>query len=51
MYDFSRKSMIAEDSVSKDLCKSFGSKFDMGSFKFDKLGKSVNNNKNGVIAV
>jgi hypothetical protein len=50
MYDFSRKPMIVEDSVSKDLCKPFCSKFNMGGFKLDKLGKSVNNNKNGVIA-
>ena len=51
MYDLLRKSMIAEDSVSKGLCKSFGGKLDMGGFKLDILGKSVNNDKNCVIAI
>jgi len=51
MYDFLRKSMITEDSVSKDLCKPFCSKFDMGGFKLDILGKSVNDDKNCVIAI
>ena len=51
MYDLSRKSMIAEDSVSKGLCKPFCSKLNMGGFELDIFGKPINDDKNCIIAV
>jgi hypothetical protein len=51
VYDFPRKPMIAEDPVSKDFCKPFCSKLNMGGLELDILGKSVNDDKNGVIAI
>jgi hypothetical protein len=51
VYDLSRKPMIAEDSVSKGLCKPFCSKLNVGGFKFDIFGKLINDDKNCVIAV
>jgi hypothetical protein len=51
MYDLSQKSTIVEDSVSKGLCKPFCGKFNMGCFELDILGKSINDDKNCIIAI
>jgi hypothetical protein len=51
VYNLSRKSMIAKDSVSKGLCKSFCSELDMGGFKLDIFGEAIDNDKNGVVPI
>ena len=51
MYNLSQKSTIVEDSVSKGLCKPCCGKFNVGCFELDILGKSINDNKDSVIAI
>ena len=51
VYDLSRKSMVTEDLVSKDLHESFCGKLYMCGFELDILGELINNNENSVVSI
>jgi len=49
--DTTRNTMVSNDSISENSCRSFRVKFEVGGFKFNCFSDPVNNSKNGVISL